>query len=161
MIVRVALTIAVLVIATLGAPASSSARATTVDGGLLSSSPSADAVLTAPPRRVELRFREAVRTDSATVTLIGPTGDRTPLRDIGGASAVLDVSMPADASGDNAVEWQVTSVAGQTLTGRFVFTVIDGGLKGFMVAHALHLLGGAIMLTFVVYWIRMYRRPAS
>ena len=90
---------------------------------LVSTEPTADAVLDAPPSSLVLEFSEAVLEISPTVVLTGPTGD------VGLDAPVVDetlVSVPIPAAlapGGYSVIWRVVSADGHPVQGAFTFTV--------------------------------------
>jgi copper resistance protein C len=91
---------------------------------LLGSSPAADAVVTAPPSRVALRFNNRIETRLSRVGLVDESGRRRALTIVPADTPdQLIADAPALTPGRYRVEWQVLSADGHVLGGRFAFRV--------------------------------------
>lgn len=90
---------------------------------LLESTPPAGATLTAPPPELVLRFNNRIEKALSRVRLLDEHGAAQPLvvQVAGGAADRLTAAVPALAPGRWRVEWQVLSMDGHVVTGRFEF----------------------------------------
>jgi methionine-rich copper-binding protein CopC len=91
---------------------------------LVSSDPTADAVLDVAPTSVRLTFSEALSTSFATISIVGPDGAQyaEPNTTTDGADAVVSTvdAMPA---GAYTIGYRVTSADGHPVTGTTLFTL--------------------------------------
>jgi copper resistance protein C len=90
---------------------------------LLESVPAAGATLTTPPPGLMLRFNNRIEKSLSRIRLVDERGaaQRLVLTVDGGAADRLIASLPPLAPGRWRVEWQVLSVDGHVVTGRFGF----------------------------------------
>lgn len=90
---------------------------------LLESAPAAGATLTAPPRELVLRFNNRIEAALSRVRLLDEHGRAQPLvvRVAGGTADRLTAAVPPLGPGRWQVEWQVLSMDGHVVTGRFEF----------------------------------------
>ena len=91
---------------------------------LLDASPAADAVLSAPPTDITLRFNNRVEKRLSTIRLVDVRGEtqRVEVRADGPADR-LDASAPALGPGRWRLEWRVLSTDGHVVTGRYSFQI--------------------------------------
>lgn len=92
---------------------------------LESSVPAADAVLEAPPERIELRFSGAVEPALSFLVLVYPSGDSlaVPLRGSSVDGSVLLADPPAFAEGVHVLLWSTVSADGHPARGEIRFTM--------------------------------------
>jgi methionine-rich copper-binding protein CopC len=90
---------------------------------LLESTPAAGATLTTPPRELWLRFNNRIEPTLSRVRVLDERGAAQTLAVTVDARAAdrLTASVPPLAPGRWRVEWQVLSVDGHVVTGRFEF----------------------------------------
>lgn len=90
---------------------------------LLESAPARGATLTTPPRVLMLRFNNRIEPSLSRVRVLDERGAVQPLAVTVEAGAVdrLTASVPPLTPGRWRVEWQVLSVDGHVVTGRFEF----------------------------------------
>ena len=90
---------------------------------LLESAPAAGATLTAAPRELTLRFNNRIEKSLSRIRLLDDQGAARPLAitlDDGTADR-LTATVPSLPPGRWRVEWQVLSMDGHVVTGRFEF----------------------------------------
>jgi methionine-rich copper-binding protein CopC len=93
---------------------------------LVESAPAANATLTTPPRELVLRFNNRIERSLSRVRLVDEHGATRALAISvadGGADRLTAAVPAALAPGRWRVEWQVLSVDGHVVTGRFEFRV--------------------------------------
>ncbi|RPH81749.1 MAG: copper resistance protein CopC [Candidatus Rokuibacteriota bacterium] len=90
---------------------------------LLESVPPAGATLTTPPRELMLRFNNRIEKSLSRVRLLDERGSAQPLAVpvTGGTADRLTAVVPPLAPGRWRVEWQVLSMDGHVVAGRFEF----------------------------------------
>ena len=89
---------------------------------LLESAPTAGVTLTTAPRELMLRFNNRIEKSLSRVRVVDAGGiARTLAVSVDGAADRLIVPVPPLAPGRWRVEWQVLSVDGHVVTGRFEF----------------------------------------
>jgi methionine-rich copper-binding protein CopC len=90
---------------------------------LLESAPASGATLTTPPRELMLRFNNRIEKSLSRVRLLDERGGAHPLVVTvdGGAADRLTAVVPPLGAGRWRVEWQVLSMDGHVVTGRFEF----------------------------------------
>ena len=91
---------------------------------LLESSPAANTTVEAAPPALRLRFNNRIEKRLSRVRIVDERGQTRdlPVAEDGGADQLM-ASVPAVTPGRYRVEWQVLSVDGHVVTGRFSFTV--------------------------------------
>jgi methionine-rich copper-binding protein CopC len=90
---------------------------------LLSSAPSADAVVAGAPA-VTLRFNNRIEKKLSRIRLVPAQGEpRTLSVRTDGAVDVLEAPLPSLATGRYRVEWRVLSTDGHVVSGTFAFSV--------------------------------------
>jgi copper resistance protein C len=110
------LVVAVVVLA-VGTPASAHSL-------LLASSPAANAVLTASPSYVTLRFNNRIEKRLSRVRLVDDRGTvamAPTVHDVGAAAESLVAAVPPLTPGAWRVEWQVFSTDGHVVSGSYQF----------------------------------------
>ncbi|MGI5507065.1 copper resistance CopC family protein [Lentzea sp. CA-135723] len=93
---------------------------------LKSSNPASGATLPAPPSTVELVFNESIQLpDGAAVTVTGPDGAKVPVTKVQAVDATITATLDVKAarSGAHTVDWAAKSDDGDTITGKFTFTM--------------------------------------
>lgn len=90
---------------------------------LLESAPASGATLTTPPRELMLRFNNRIEKSLSRVRVLDERGAAQTLAVTGDPSAAdrLTASIPPLAPGRWRVEWQVLSMDGHVVAGRFEF----------------------------------------
>ena len=91
---------------------------------LLASSPAANAVLTAPPPYVTLRFNNRIEKRLSRVRLVdehGTVAMAPTVHDAGAAAEALVAAVPPLTPGAWRVEWQVFSTDGHVVSGSYQF----------------------------------------
>lgn len=90
---------------------------------LLESAPAAGATVTVSPRELVLRFNNRIEATLSRVRLLDERGGAQPLvvRVAGGSADRLIAVVPPLEPGRWQVEWQVLSMDGHVVTGRFEF----------------------------------------
>ena len=90
---------------------------------LLSSVPSADAVVSGAPA-VRLRFNNRIEKKLSRIRLVSPRGEAQtlPVRTDGAVDA-LEAPLPPLAAGRYRVDWRVLSTDGHVVSGTFAFSV--------------------------------------
>lgn len=90
---------------------------------LLESSPAAGAVLTAPPRRLTLRFNNRIEKRLSRISVVDERGALQPLAITvaDGAAERLTAGVPPLAPGAYRVDWHVLSTDGHIVSGSFGF----------------------------------------
>jgi methionine-rich copper-binding protein CopC len=108
-----------LLVASLSLAAASAASAHSL---LLESAPAAGATLTTAPPELMLRFNNRIEKSLSRVRLLDASGAARSLAVTGeGAADRLIARVPPLAAGRWRVEWQVLSVDGHVVAGRFEF----------------------------------------
>ena len=93
---------------------------------LKSSNPASGATLDAPPRTVELVFSESISLpDGDAITITGADGTKVPVTQAHAVDATITATLDASAakSGVHTVDWAAKSADGDTVTGKFTFTM--------------------------------------
>lgn len=89
---------------------------------LMESAPAAGATLTTVPRELMLRFNNRIEKSLSRVRVLDASGTARPLAvSVDGAADRLIAPVPPLTPGRWRVEWQVLSVDGHVVTGRFDF----------------------------------------
>jgi methionine-rich copper-binding protein CopC len=125
---------------------------------LESSTPADGADLPSMPDDIGLRFTGPVQADRARLMLISTGAPAMPLLANGTSDRTLSAPLPTqDTDGDYQVRWQVRSASGAELTGAVSFSV-NQSESGFLIEHAVHLVGGLAMVAFAAVALRRARR---
>ncbi len=104
------------------APASAHAQ-------LISTTPEANAILTAPPRQVTLQFGENVEVSLGAIRLFDANGNEIsigPPEHPGGTGAVVAADLPTLGTGAYVVAWRVVSADSHPVHGAFTFQIGAG-----------------------------------
>lgn len=114
-----------LVLAVLALMGAGSASAHTVRIG---AQPAADAVVETAPQRVTATFNEALQSNFAGMTVVGPDGNLWSTEPVEVSGAVASVGMrPSGPAGTYTVNYRVTSADGHVVSGSWSFRVIVAG----------------------------------
>lgn len=93
---------------------------------LKSSNPASGATLDAPLKTVELVFSESISLpDGDAVTITGADGTKVPVTQANAVDSTITATIDASAakSGVHTVDWAAKSADGDTVTGKFTFTM--------------------------------------
>lgn len=91
---------------------------------LLESSPAAGTVLDTAPGELALRFNNRIEKRLSRIRLVDERGETYALTvSTEGAADRLTAPLPAVRPGRYRVEWQVLSIDGHVVTGRYTFTI--------------------------------------
>ncbi|GHH30454.1 copper resistance CopC family protein [Lentzea cavernae] len=93
---------------------------------LKSSNPASGATLPAPPEQVELVFSESISLpDGDAITITGADGAKVPVTQAAAVDSTITAKLDASAakSGVHTVDWAAKSADGDTVTGKFTFTM--------------------------------------
>ena len=115
-----ALTLTALALAAAGV---ASAHATRI-----ATDPAAGAELTSSPQRVSATFNEALQTQFAAMTVVGPDGNLWSIGDPQVLGAVISVAVrPLGPAGTYTVNYRVTSADGHVVSGNWPFRLAVAG----------------------------------
>ena len=90
--------------------------------------PAPEAVLDRGPQRVTATFNEAMQSDFAAMTVVGPDGNLWSTGPVTVAGAVVGVDMlPAGPAGTYTVNYRVTSADGHPVSGNWTFRLDVAG----------------------------------
>lgn len=90
---------------------------------LIASDPAANAVLKAPPARIELHFTEALEPAFSSVTVTDRTGHVMDAAPSSAEGTVMQLSLKKLAPGKYRVSWISVAVDTHRLTGAYFFSV--------------------------------------
>ncbi|MFD4640022.1 copper resistance protein CopC [Lentzea sp. NPDC058436] len=93
---------------------------------LKSSNPASGATLEAPPKTIELVFSESISLpDGDAITITGADGAKVPVTQANAVDSTITATLDTSAakSGVHTVDWSAKSADGDTVTGKFTFTM--------------------------------------
>jgi methionine-rich copper-binding protein CopC len=112
-----------LTVGALGSAASAWAHAARI-----ASDPAENTELARPPATVSATFNEAMQSQFAAMTVIGPDGDQWSEADVTVDGAVISVPVrPGGPAGEYTVNYRATSADGHVVTGSWSYRVLAAG----------------------------------
>lgn len=105
-----------------------SAGAASAHAARIGAEPAADAVVQTSPQRVTATFNEALQSNFAAMTVVGPDGNLWSTGPVEVSGAIAGVGMrPAGPAGTYTVNYRVTSADGHVVSGSWSFGVTVAG----------------------------------
>lgn len=116
------------VLTALVAPAMAGAGTAAAHATLTATDPAQDSVLTQPPKRVSATFSEAMRSEFAAMTVVGPDQNLWSVGDPQVDGAVIGVGMrPSGPGGTYTANYRATSADGHVVSGSWSFRLAVTG----------------------------------